>query len=127
MLNEKSKPSLNLATANHVIAAPTAIRLPRSNGSTYKHSDDNVHELQFKLIEEEFSELRDEYFVELDLETPVNQLKELADLVFVCYQYATARGWNLDAAMRRVFDSNMKQTCRRKAYLSRRWQSRKRP
>ena len=69
--------------------------------------DDNVHELQFKLIEEEFSELRDEYFVELDLETPVNQLKELADLVFVCYQYAAARGWNLDAAMRRVFDSNM--------------------
>lgn len=69
--------------------------------------DDNVHELQFKLIEEEFSELREEYLVELDLETPVNQLKELADLVFVCYQYAAARGWNLDAAMRRVFDSNM--------------------
>ena len=69
--------------------------------------DDNVHELQFKLIEEEFSELREEYLAELDLETPVNQLKELADLVFVCYQYAAARGWNLDAAMRRVFDSNM--------------------
>ena len=34
-------------------------------------------------------------------------LSELADLVFVCYQYAAARGWNLDVAMRRVFESNM--------------------
>jgi predicted HAD superfamily Cof-like phosphohydrolase len=34
-------------------------------------------------------------------------LKELADLVFVCYQYAVARGWNLDIAMARVFESNM--------------------
>lgn len=69
--------------------------------------DENAHELQFKLIEEEFSELRDEYFVELDGGSKENQLKELADLVFVCYQYAAARGWNLDVAMRRVFESNM--------------------
>jgi len=69
--------------------------------------DENVHELQFTLIEEEFSELREEYFIELDGGTKENQLKELADLVFVCYQYAAARGWNLDVAMRRVFESNM--------------------
>lgn len=70
-------------------------------------ADENVHELQFKLIEEEFSELRDEYETELDGGSKENQLKELADLVFVCYQYAAARGWNLDVAMRRVFESNM--------------------
>lgn len=70
-------------------------------------TDENVHELQFRLIEEEFSELRDEYETELDGDTKENQLKELADLVFVCYQYAAARGWNLDVAMRRVFESNM--------------------
>ena len=70
-------------------------------------TDENVHELQFTLIEEEFSELRDEYYVELDGGSKENQLKELADLVFVCYQYAAARGWNLDVAMRRVFESNM--------------------
>lgn len=70
-------------------------------------TDENAHELQFTLIEEEFSELRDEYFVELDGGSKENQLKELADLVFVCYQYAAARGWNLDVAMRRVFESNM--------------------
>lgn len=70
-------------------------------------TDENVHELQFKLIEEEFSELREEYLTELDGGTKENQLKELADLVFVCYQYAAARGWDLDTAMRRVFESNM--------------------
>ena len=69
--------------------------------------DDTVHELQFGLIQEEFSEFRDEYETELDGGTQENQLKELADLVFVCYQYAAARGWNLDVAMRRVFESNM--------------------
>jgi len=69
--------------------------------------DENVHELQFKLIEEEYSELRDEYETELDGGSKENQLKELADLVFVCYQYAAARGWDLDTAMRRVFESNM--------------------
>jgi predicted HAD superfamily Cof-like phosphohydrolase len=68
--------------------------------------DENVHELQFRLITEEYNELRDEFECELDGEK-VDQLKELADLVFVCYQYAAARGWDLDTAMRRVFESNM--------------------
>jgi NTP pyrophosphatase (non-canonical NTP hydrolase) len=69
--------------------------------------DETVYELQFKLIEEEFHELRDAFETELDGVTKEEQLKELADLVFVCYQYAAARGWNLDVAMRRVFESNM--------------------
>lgn len=34
-------------------------------------------------------------------------LKELADLVYVCYQYATRHGWDLDEAMDRVHASNM--------------------
>jgi predicted HAD superfamily Cof-like phosphohydrolase len=67
-----------------------------------------VHELQFTLIKEEFSELREEYELELKPGNQLtDQLKELADLVFVCYQYAAARGWDLDTAMRRVFESNM--------------------
>ena len=70
-------------------------------------TDENVHELQFKLIEEEYHELRDEYENELNGNQIVDQLKELADLVFVCYQYAAARGWDLDTAMRRIFESNM--------------------
>lgn len=69
--------------------------------------DENVHELQFNLIIEEFHELREEYETELEGRSYADQLKELADLVFVCYQYAAARGWDLDTAMRRVFESNM--------------------
>jgi predicted HAD superfamily Cof-like phosphohydrolase len=69
-------------------------------------SDENVHELQATLINEEYKEWRDAFEDELSV-SKVDQLKELADLVFVCYQYAAARGWNLDVAMRRVFESNM--------------------
>jgi predicted HAD superfamily Cof-like phosphohydrolase len=75
-------------------------------------TDETVHELQANLIIEEYIEFYDEFnseFQTLDTvkENQVNQLKELADLVFVCYQYAAARGWDLDTAMRRVFESNM--------------------
>mgnify|MGYP001181644776 CR=1 FL=1 len=34
-------------------------------------------------------------------------LKELADLVYVCYQYAEQMKWNLDEAMHRIHHSNM--------------------
>ena len=34
-------------------------------------------------------------------------LKELADIVFVAYQYAAFMGMDLDTAMQRVFESNM--------------------
>jgi hypothetical protein len=64
---------------------------------------------QRNLIVEEFKE-----FLEADgmlfrqgSEFPTNCLKELADLVYVCYQYAANMGWNLDEAMHRVHLSNM--------------------
>jgi predicted HAD superfamily Cof-like phosphohydrolase len=38
---------------------------------------------------------------------PEQQLKELADLVYVCYQYAANEDWDLDEAMKRVHASNM--------------------
>ena len=34
-------------------------------------------------------------------------LKELADLVYVCYQYAENMGWLLDEALDRIHKSNM--------------------
>lgn len=75
-------------------------------------SDETVHELQYTLIREEwneFDEAFDQEFTDLDQleENKIHQLKELADLVFVCYQFAAARGWDLDTAMTRVFESNM--------------------
>ena len=36
-----------------------------------------------------------------------NCLKELADLVYVCYQYAENMNWFLDEALNRVHESNM--------------------
>ena len=58
---------------------------------------------QLGLIDEEFTE-----FLEANAETDeAHTLKELADLAFVCYQFAAAKGWNLDLALTRIFESNM--------------------
>ena len=59
-----------------------------------------LEDLRWALLKEEFSEVR-------DAETPVDLLKELADLVYVTYGYAATYGWNLDEAVRRVHKSNM--------------------
>jgi len=67
-----------------------------------------VHELQFDLIREEFGELDEAFEGELeDTHELTDQFKELCDLVFVCYQYAAARGWDLDTALTRIYESNM--------------------
>ena len=64
---------------------------------------------QRNLITEEFKE-----FLEADgmmfmtgSKHKADCLKELADLVYVCYQYAENMRWNLDEAMFRVHQSNM--------------------
>ena len=59
--------------------------------------------IQKSLIDEEWSEFHEAYH----LETAVCQLKELADLVYVCFQFAASQEWDLDEAMRRVHKSNM--------------------
>ena len=58
---------------------------------------------QKSLIDEEWSEFHEAYHHEPE----ANQLNELADLVYVCFQYAAARGWPLDEALDRVYESNM--------------------
>ena len=68
-------------------------------------------DMQLALIDEEskeFFEAADELFA--DPEDPDLRLalvKELSDLVFVCYQFAAAYSIDLDEAMFRVFESNM--------------------
>jgi predicted HAD superfamily Cof-like phosphohydrolase len=59
--------------------------------------------IQKSLIDEEWSEFHEAYHMKDDCE----QLKELADLVYVCYQFAASQEWDLDEAMRRIHDSNM--------------------
>ena len=65
--------------------------------------------MQRNLIVEEFKE-----FLEVEglpyRESPKvreETLKELADLVYVCYQYAENLEWDLDEALNRVHQSNM--------------------
>lgn len=67
------------------------------------------YNLQIKLIIEEYTEVIEAFdaFKQNDISTHADLLKELADLVFVCYQAAENMGWNLDEAMQRIFDSNM--------------------
>jgi predicted HAD superfamily Cof-like phosphohydrolase len=66
---------------------------------------------QAALIEEESVE-----FLDAHLEAIYNKqnirareaaLKELADLVYVAFQYAAAAGWELDVALDRVHKSNL--------------------
>ena len=65
--------------------------------------------VQHKIIVEEFKE-----FLEAEgmlfmhgRNHQEDALKELADLVYVCYQYAENMGWLLDEALNRVHISNM--------------------
>ena len=69
--------------------------------------DELTQDMQLTLIKEEFDELMEAHINEDVVADRIHTLKELADLVFVCYQYAIARNWNLDTAMKRVFESNM--------------------
>ena len=64
---------------------------------------------QKNLIVEEFKEfLEAEGALYRDNPTVTAEaLKELADLVYVCYQYAENMNWFLDEALNRVHESNM--------------------
>lgn len=68
-------------------------------------------DMQLDLIEEEACELFDAAEDVMDspddMEKRINLVKELSDLVFVCYQFAAAFNIDLDEAMIRVFNSNM--------------------
>tara|TARA_R100000315_G_scaffold52474_1_gene26199 strand:+ start:1824 stop:2102 length:279 start_codon:yes stop_codon:yes gene_type:complete len=58
--------------------------------------------MQRDLIVEEFQE-----FVHSMREGYEQELKELADLVYVCFQYAENMEWDLETALDRVHKSNM--------------------
>jgi len=54
------------------------------------------------LINEEYTEWCDGDFGGVE-----EELKELADLVYVIYGYANVRGWDLDEAIKRVHNNNI--------------------
>lgn len=68
-------------------------------------------EMQVDLIEEEAAEFMDAVDVCIteteNVRKRENVLKELSDLIFVCYQFAACFGLDIDEALARVFQSNM--------------------
>ena len=80
----------------------TRYNLRNSQGRTKRSYQKTLVIEEFK----EFLEAEDQLF----RDNPVIEaecLKELADLVYVCYQYAENMGWFLDEALNRVHESNM--------------------
>ena len=81
----------------------------RSKYGLKNSADRPTRAVQHELIVEEFKE-----FLEAEgmlfmhgRNHQEHALKELADLVYVCYQYAENMGWFLDEALDRVHKSNM--------------------
>ena len=81
------------------------------NISHYGFIKKKLWNMQLDLIEEEsaeFLEAADELFADPENNKRREELlKELCDLVFVCYQFAATYGLDLDTALSRVFESNM--------------------
>ena len=65
--------------------------------------------MQRNLIVEEYKEFleAEEQLFDGFVVNHTECLKELADLVYVCYQYAACMGWDLDEALDRVHKSNL--------------------
>ena len=81
------------------------------NISHYGIINQDMWNMQCDLIEEEaaeFLEAADECFADPEnVDRRTDLIKELSDLVFVCYQFAAAFNLDLDKAMTLVFESNM--------------------
>ena len=71
----------------------------------------NLWDMQLRLIAEEAQEFMiaaDECFADPENTDRREELvKELSDLVFVCYQFAATYGIDLDKAMQLVYESNL--------------------
>jgi NTP pyrophosphatase (non-canonical NTP hydrolase) len=69
----------------------------------------SLRKMQKDLIVEEFKEFieADYDMAMIDISSRADCLKELADLVYVCAQYAENMDWDLEEALRRVHHSNM--------------------
>lgn len=71
-------------------------------------NDASKRDFQMSLIMEEYKELIEAHTKYYDYDgAPADNLKELADLVYVCYQYAENLDWDLNEALFRVHRSNM--------------------
>ena len=81
----------------------------RSKYNLKNSHDRSTRAVQKEIMIEEFKEfLEAEGFLFMHGKNhQEHALKELADLVYVCYQYAENMGWFLDEALDRVHQSNL--------------------
>ena len=81
----------------------------RSKYNLKNSADRSTRGVQHELIVEEFKEfLQAEGMLFMHGRNhQEHALKELSDLVYVCYQYAENMGWFLDEALNRVHESNL--------------------
>ena len=81
------------------------------NISRYGFIKKKLWDMQISLVNEEAVEFlqaaRECFNDPEDQEARENLVKELSDLVFVCYQFAATYGIDLDKAMTLVFESNL--------------------
>tara|TARA_Y100001968_G_C19352946_1_gene715653 strand:+ start:528 stop:968 length:441 start_codon:yes stop_codon:yes gene_type:complete len=81
------------------------------NISRYGFIKKKLWDMQRDLIQEEAKELLeaiDECYADPEkITTRTNLIKELSDIVFVCYQFAAAFNIDLDKAMNLVYESNL--------------------
>ena len=87
----------------------TQAREFRTKYNLKSSADKSTRSYQTRLIVEEFKEFLEAEGMLFRHGRNVKEecLKELADLVYVCYQYAENMGWFLDEALDRVHKSNM--------------------
>jgi predicted HAD superfamily Cof-like phosphohydrolase len=82
-----------------------------SNFTRYGFIKKKLYQMQMTLIEEECNEFlnaADKLLTEPHpIENRVDVLKELADLIYVCYQFAATYNLDLDEALDRIHKSNM--------------------
>ena len=110
LLNQKRKTLKRLSTilimnstTQHCISkslSDQAIEFRSAYG--IQNTPDN-RTMQLALIDEEFQEFRNSFHNE----SYEAELKELADLVYVCFQFAENMEWDLEEALDRVHKSNM--------------------
>jgi NTP pyrophosphatase (non-canonical NTP hydrolase) len=88
-----------------------AIEFRTLMGQPIGTTDPAVVGLQSDLIWEEMYEFYDALDIaQVNLQNDnarADALKELSDLVYVCFQFAAALGWELDEALDRVHKSNL--------------------
>mgnify|MGYP003119974624 FL=1 len=117
ILQRQLPTSANLLKPHHKMKAPhpdlmgQAIKFRKLMEQPIGTFNQATATTQQRLISEEYEEVMEAHAEACQyIQNPRSRehlLKELADLVFVAFQYAAAMGWPLDEALDRVYESNM--------------------